>query len=108
MELIDRETLKQKLDCKDNFKLVMVLGDDAFRAMHIPGSLHFSDIEEAMRELSPEDEIVVYCSGPTCLASATAYHFLVGRGYPHVKRYAGGLEMWHQAGFPLEGEMVKA
>ena len=62
MELISREELKEKLDRKDDFKLVIVMGDWQFRAMHIPGSLNISAPEIAHEILDPDDEIVVYCS----------------------------------------------
>lgn len=39
MSLITREELREKLERKDDFKLVMVLGEWAFRAKHIPGSV---------------------------------------------------------------------
>lgn len=58
MELISREDLKEKLDRKDDFKLVMVLGDWQFRAMHIPGSLNISLPEIAHEMLDLNDEIV--------------------------------------------------
>ncbi len=29
------------------------------------------------------------------------------RGYRNVRRYAGGMFDWEQAGFPVEGEMAK-
>ena len=60
MDLITREELKTKLDRGDDFKLVMALGDWAFRAKHIPGSLNISTPEQATQLLSPEDEIVIY------------------------------------------------
>lgn len=60
MELISRDELKAKLDRGDDFKLVMVLGEWAFRAMHIPGSINVSNLEDATRLLKPEDEIVIY------------------------------------------------
>jgi rhodanese-related sulfurtransferase len=63
--------------------------------------------EEGMERLSPEEEIVVYCSGPDCIASQAAYHMLVNSGYAHVRRFAGGLLEWEDAGYPLEGEMVE-
>lgn len=44
MKLISREELKQKLDRGDDFKLVMALGEWAYLAKHIPGSLHFNTI----------------------------------------------------------------
>jgi rhodanese-related sulfurtransferase len=108
MQLISREELKQKLERKDQFKLVMALGDWQYRAKHIPGSLHFATLEDARAELAKDDEIVVYCSSYDCIASVFAYEYLVHHGYTLVRRYAGGLLDWEEAGYPLEGEMVAA
>ena len=106
MELISREELKEKLDRKDDFKLAMVLGDWQFRAMHIPGSVNISTPEIAHETLDLDDEIVVYCSNPACYASIMAYNKLTAHGYKHVRRYAGGISDWEEAGYPVKGEMV--
>jgi rhodanese-related sulfurtransferase len=102
MALIGTEELKEKLDPGDNFKLVMVLGEWEYRAKHIPGSLRVSKVEEGAEALDPDDEIVLYDSGPYCVASRMAYRMLKDNGYQHVRRYAGGLEEWESAGHPLE------
>ena len=107
MKLISRDELKRKLERKDNFKLVMALGTWEYRAKHIPGSLHFLTPEEAITSLAQDDEIVVYCSSYDCIASVLAYKYLVHHGYMHVRRYAGGILDWEEAGYPLEGEMVE-
>ena len=107
MKLITREKLKQKLDDGANFKLAMVLGDFAYRAKRIPGSLNVSTQEEVQKLLSTEDKIVVYCSGPKCVASIEAFYRLKAGGYINVCRYAGGIEEWEEAGYPLEGELVE-
>jgi rhodanese-related sulfurtransferase len=106
VETIDREELKAKLDRKDDFKLVMVLGDWAFSAKHIPGSLNISSPEDGVKSLDANDEIIVYCSNEACVASIAAYKMLRASGYENVRRYAGGLLDWEDAGFPLEGELV--
>ena len=106
MKLIDREELKRKLDRGDDFKLVMALGEWAYRAKRIPGSLHFATVEKGLQALDPDDDIVVYCSNPSCVASIAAYKMLTENGYRNVRRYAGGLEGWEEAGYPLEGELV--
>jgi rhodanese-related sulfurtransferase len=49
---------------------------------------------------------VIYCSDEACVASQAAYRLLVDRGFENVRRYAGGLSDWEDAGYPLEGEMV--
>jgi rhodanese-related sulfurtransferase len=105
-DLIGREELKEKLDRGDNFKLVMVLGEWEYRAMRISGSLRVSTPEEGLEALDPDEEIVLYDSGPSCPASRMAYRFLKAHGYVRVRRYGGGLEDWDSAGYPLEGESV--
>ena len=107
MNLIDREALKEKLDRGDDFKLVMVLSEWAYRAKHIPGSINLNTPEEGRQILDLDDEIVVYCSGENCIASIAAYSMLQANGFKNVRRYAGGLIDWDQAGYPLEGEMVE-
>ena len=107
MRTISHEELKQKLDRKDNFRLVMALGEWAYQAKHIPGSIHFATIREALQSLNKEDEIVVYCSDENCIASKALGQLLERNGYTHVLHFAGGLADWEQAGYPLEGEWVK-
>ena len=107
MELISREDLKRKLDEGEDLKLVCALGEWAFRAMHIPGSIHVGRPEQAAELLDKGDQIVVYCTNVNCVASQMAYHRLVKAGYKNVRRYAGGLEDWEEAGYPLAGEPVR-
>lgn len=107
MNLIAADELKAKLDRGDRFKLVNALGEWEFRAKHISGSLHFSSVEEALAELSPEDEIVVYCSNPSCRASSEMYKELHEKGYRNVRRFEGGIVGWEDAGYALEGDWVK-
>jgi rhodanese-related sulfurtransferase len=103
---IDRDELKRKLDEGEPIKLVMALNRWAFDAKHIPGSLHFDDPQELYAALQQGDEIVVYCSNVDCLSSVALYRALVERGYRNVRRYAGGLLDWEEAGLPLEGDLV--
>ena len=60
MNLISRDELKAMLDRGADFKLVMTLGEWAYRATHIPGSLNVSSPEDGARLLKPDDEIVIY------------------------------------------------
>lgn len=102
IRLIDREELKAKLARGDRFRLAMALSKEAFAAKHIPGSVNLHTKEDALAMFDPGDEIVVYCTSPSCNSSIMAYHFLVSRGYTNVRRYAGGLQDWEEAGLPLE------
>jgi rhodanese-related sulfurtransferase len=105
---IDRDELRAKLARRDEFKLVMTLNEWAYRAKHIPGSLHFNRPEDMLAALRPDDEIVVYCSNEDCLASHAAYYSLLDHGYKNVRRYSGGLIDWEEGGLPLEGDWVTA
>jgi rhodanese-related sulfurtransferase len=103
---ISRDELKTKLDRGDDFKLIMALNRWAYDAKHIPGSHHFDSPAELYAAIQPEDEVVVYCSAVDCLSSVALYRDLVARGYRNVRRYAGGLLDWEDAGLPLEGSFV--
>ena len=103
---IAREELEAKLDKGESIKLVMALSRWAFEAKHIPGSLHFDDPNNLYAALREDDEIIVYCSNVDCLSSVALYRALLARGYRNVRRYAGGLLDWEEAGLPLEGSAV--
>ncbi len=103
---IGRDELKSKLDRGDDVRLVMALNRWAFDAKHIPGSVHFDTPEDLYAAVRPDDDVVVYCSHVDCLSSVALYRDLVQRGYRNVRRYAGGLLDWEEAGLPLEGEFA--
>jgi rhodanese-related sulfurtransferase len=107
VETINRSELRSKLDTGDPIKLVMALNRWAFEAKHIPGSLHFDTPNELYSALQQDDEIIVYCSNVDCLASVALYWALIDRGYKSVRRYAGGLIDWEDAGLPLEGNLIE-
>lgn len=107
MRLIRRDDLLVKLVRGDAFKLVMTLPAHAYRAKHIPTSLHYDTVEELLNDLDPWDEIVVYCADVHCPASIRAYRLLERAGYGRVRRYAGGVADWERAGYPLEGGGVE-
>jgi rhodanese-related sulfurtransferase len=102
MNLITREELHEKLERGDEFKLVMTLPEFSYRAKHIPSSLRYQSVGDALAELDPGEEIVVYCADVHCAASIYAYHLLRRQGYGRVRRYAGGVSDWEDAGYPLE------
>ena len=107
IKLISRDELKKKLDDRENIKLVFTLGEWHFRAKHIPGSLHIETPEKAVELLDKNNEVIVYCAGGNCEASIYAYHYLTKAGFKNVKRYAGGIAEWEEAGYPLEGEWAQ-
>ena len=107
MNEISSDELKAKLDRGDDFRLVMTLGDLAFRGKHIPGSIDLHEPEALLAELDSGEDIVVYCSDRLCPASVMAYNYLEAQGYKHVRRFSGGLTEWDAAGYPLQGVLVE-
>ena len=101
---LDLEQLRAKLARGDRFKLVMASSNWAFRAKHLPGSLHFRTPDEMFAAVDPQDDIVVYCSNVDCHASLALIQKLIDRGYTHVSHYPGGLIEWESAGLPVEGD----
>ena len=106
MNLITRAELRQKLDRHEEFKLVMTLSERAYEEKHIPTSLHADCVEDALAVLDPLDEIVVYCADVRCAASIYAYHSLEREGFTRVRRYAGGIADWEDAGYGLDSGPV--
>ena len=104
MAEIDRETLRSRLDRGETFKLVMAAHDWAFRAKHIPGSIHFKSDVEMFAALGRDEDIVVYCSNVDCHASVALIQRLREHGYERVAHYPGGIIEWEEAGLPIEGD----
>jgi rhodanese-related sulfurtransferase len=101
---LDRDALRARLARGGRLKLVMASSDWAFRAKHIPGSVHFRNDAELFAGLAPDDDIVVYCSNVDCHASLALIQKLRSRGYREVRHYPGGLIDWEEAGLPVEGD----
>lgn len=57
-----------------------------------------------LEQLKMEEEVVVYCSHAACWGSIYAYQYLDKAGFK-VRRYAGGISEWENAGYPLAGEL---
>ena len=104
--LLDRVTLKAKLDHKAPFQLWNTLNKaDYKKDVNIPGSQWVPE-ESITKELAAskakKDEfIVVYCGGGQCVASKKAAEKLVSYGYTSVFTYEGGLKDWTDGGLPV-------
>lgn len=110
-QTIDRETLKRKIDGGDTFHLVEVLPSKDFEEEHLPGAINvpLSKIGRVARErFEPNDEIVVYCRNPDCMASPNAAKKLDTLGFENVLDYEGGKADWKAAGYPTESGPEKA
>jgi rhodanese-related sulfurtransferase len=108
MNIIERDELRDRLQRGDRIQLVMALPERSFQAKRIPGTRHFETVGEALETLDPGDEIVVYCATAYCPASIRVYAMLEREGYRRVCRYAGGIDDWESAGYPVESGIPRA
>ncbi len=80
-----------------------------FHAGSIPGamSLPFAELDEAFPEMElflfHGQPIILYCSGLACDEALLLGEFLLEQGYTRLFLFAGGVEAWQMAGYPLEG-----
>jgi membrane protein DedA with SNARE-associated domain/rhodanese-related sulfurtransferase len=66
----------------------------------IRGSIHVRDVSEL--QLSPDEEIVVYCDCPNDASAAVVARKLKEQGFRHVRPLAGGVDAWRGVGLPLD------
>jgi rhodanese-related sulfurtransferase len=103
---ISTEQLQERLKQGNSLHFWNVLTDGYFKGEMIPGSRRVP-LNTVGREVSdaksPKDEeIIVYCGGPTCPQSLQAAQKLTDLGYTNVRAYEGGLEEWKNAGNKIE------
>jgi|SRR5947207_6019 len=101
---ITRDELKQKLEHPKKFTLIDALPLEIYRQGHLPGALNMpsEQVDRLATEILPQkdNEVIVYCAGPSCHASEDVAFQLVDLGYSNVRRYVGGKQDWIDAGFP--------
>ena len=105
MNTISREELMARMAHQQPMQLVMTLDRSSFERQHIPGSLYFDHMQDAVGCLSKDEPVIVYDTNPACPASYRAYYLLQSKGFKQVYRFAGGLEEWSMAGYPIEGSL---
>ena len=86
--------LKQRLAEREPLVLLDVRQDWETKLCRLDNALHIpiEEIELRTEELSPEDEIVVYCHQG--VRSAAVAEYLRQRGFKNVRNLAGGLDLW--------------
>ncbi len=72
-------------------------------AGHVPGTINVPvrDLEQRLRGLPQDQEIVVYCCGPHCVLACDAVARLRQEGF-NARRLEDGFPAWHDAGLPVE------
>ena len=105
VETITVEKLKEKIENKEDFRLIEVLLPGLFDEWHIPGAINIP--ADDMKEIAPgrlkrDEEIIVYCKDLECGASMRAANALLGLGYKKIIDFAGGKKDWIDKGYPIE------
>lgn len=106
LKTIDAESLHRKMTGEHSPILINALGQDAYTAKHIPGSINIpTDNAEIAKEVIPymDAEIIVYCANADCTASPELAQKLEEMGYTNVSDFEEGLSGWRKAGYELTG-----
>jgi membrane protein DedA with SNARE-associated domain/rhodanese-related sulfurtransferase len=115
MARITPEELKEKLDAGEQVMIVDVHGrrDDPRGHQGIPGAVcidpHRLGQHDNRRKQPPiprDYEVVLYCTTRHELTSARAALELRRRGFERVRPLAGGLQAWHERGFPMTSVLL--
>lgn len=102
---ITAEQLLDKINKKENFKLVDVLLPSSYKKWHIPSALNIQidEIDKKAPELlNKDDEIIVYCASYECQSSTRVAKKLLESGYKNILNYEGGKREWDEKNFPKE------
>jgi len=106
MKTITKEELKEKIDRKENFRLVDVRDKPDYEKEHIVGALHFliSDMsqEKVNSMFNKDDLIVTYSEDRNCPAKRIAAQKLIDFGFVNVLAYEGSWKEWKDSGYPVE------
>jgi len=92
---ISPSELKARLERGDKFRLIDVRETDEWAVAKIPTAelIPLSQFQSlATQELSPEEEIVLYCHHG--VRSARAQGYLKAQGYDKVLNLTGGIDAW--------------
>jgi rhodanese-related sulfurtransferase/DNA-binding transcriptional ArsR family regulator len=101
MDAIGFDELKARLKT-ESVILVDVRPAEEYQAGHIAGaiSIPFDQIDERLREIPRDKEVVAYCRGPYCVFADQAVAALA-RKRRKARRLDGGFPEWKTAGLPV-------
>ncbi|MBW3562589.1 MAG: metalloregulator ArsR/SmtB family transcription factor [Actinobacteria bacterium] len=102
LETISRDELADRID-RGDVVVIDVRPEPEYRAGHISGaiSVPVEDLDQRLRELPDDTEIVAYCRGPYCVYADEAVRTLTDRGRS-ARRLEDGYPEWDVAGLPIE------
>jgi rhodanese-related sulfurtransferase len=103
LEPIRIDELLARLKAGEPLVMVDVRPAEEYRAAHVAGaiSIPLEELEQRLRELPRDREIVAYCRGPYCAFAPEAVRTLREHGFA-ARHLAEGLPEWVAAGHDLE------
>ncbi|MDO8705630.1 MAG: metalloregulator ArsR/SmtB family transcription factor [Sulfuricaulis sp.] len=80
---------------------------EEYASGHVPGAVNVSlkDLEQWLKKLPHNQEIVAYCRGPHCVLAFEAVARLREMGFK-ARRLEDGFPEWREAGLPVEKSVV--
>jgi len=102
LEAVPRSELLERV--RNGLAIVVdVRPPEEYAAGHVPGAVNIplKDLEQRLKELPREQEIVAYCRGPHCVLAFDAVAQLRAQGF-HARRLEDGFPEWREAGLPVE------
>jgi rhodanese-related sulfurtransferase/DNA-binding HxlR family transcriptional regulator len=102
LEPLPRDKLLERV--RDGLVTVLdVRPPEEYAAGHIRGAVNvpLSDLEQYLKDINPEQEIVAYCRGPHCVLAFDAVARLRKKGLK-ARRLEDGYPEWKTNGLPVE------
>ena len=108
LEAVGRDELLRLLE-DESVTVVDVRPALEYRQGHIlrAHSLPLEDLEQRLRDLPRDREIVAYCRGPFCVYADEALRVLKRQGF-RARRLTDGFPEWRAAGLPVETPLPTA
>ncbi|TME14618.1 MAG: rhodanese-like domain-containing protein, partial [Chloroflexi bacterium] len=103
LEAISGDELLARLRSGEPLLVVDVRPTEEYQTAHVAGavSIPLDELEQRLRELPRDREIVAYCRGPYCALAPEAVRTLRGKGFT-ARHLAEGLPEWSAAGHAVE------
>jgi rhodanese-related sulfurtransferase/DNA-binding transcriptional ArsR family regulator len=103
LEPISADELLARIRAGEPLVMVDVRPTEEYQAAHIAGavSIPLEELDQRLRELPRNREIVAYCRGPYCAFAPAAVRTLREHGYV-ARHLAEGLPEWSAAGYAVE------
>lgn len=101
LEPVDKRKLIRRAKAGE-VVILDVRPEDEYLAGHLPHakSVPLAKLEERLKELPSDAEIVAYCRGPYCVLSQEAVKLLFAKGFK-IRRMADGVAEWREAGLRI-------